>query len=291
MRSPPFTTTWTTPIQDLLTNVDEWPTRPIHSIQTPMETRLSLTARKSGRTNPHSQDSDEDGMEDSWESAHGLDPLAPEDAQMDPDQDGLVNLREFELGTKPQNRDTDQDGLFDLEEVESPLVNTNPLLRDTDADGIPDGWEIQYFPDLDPTNPEDGGADLDGDQLINRMEYQLQTDIRNPDTDADGLGDYMEHYVLNTDPLNPDSDFDGMPDLWENEQQFHPALRPRPVHWWRMDEGEGEVRTDHFGTWPLELVNPSEVGAAEGMVGGGFGIEQWNFTPGILPHHRRQPPL
>lgn len=272
------------PDQDLLTNVDEW-----RNQTDPFNPDTDGDGVPDGQevqegTNPHSQDSDEDGMEDSWESAHGLDPLAPEDAQMDPDQDGLVNLREFELGTDPQNRDTDQDGLFDLEEVESPLVNTNPLLRDTDADGIPDGWEIQYFPDLDPTNPEDGGADLDGDQLINRMEYQLQTDIRNPDTDGDGLGDYMEHYVLNTDPLNPDTDFDGMPDLWENEQQFHPALRPRPVHWWRMDEGEGEVRTDHFGTWPLELVNPSEVGAAEGWLEGALALN------GGTSHLRFAPP-
>jgi len=42
-------------------------------------------------------------------------------------------------------------------------------LEDTDNDGLPDTWEERYG--LDPENPEDAKFDLDGDGLINSVEY------------------------------------------------------------------------------------------------------------------------
>ncbi len=48
-------------------------------------------------------DSDGDGLPDTWESAHGLDPRNPADATADPDGDGLTNLEEFQAGTDPRN--------------------------------------------------------------------------------------------------------------------------------------------------------------------------------------------
>lgn len=46
-------------------------------------------------------DSDGDGMPDSWERAHGLNPLDPADAALDTDGDGLTNLQEYQAGTDP----------------------------------------------------------------------------------------------------------------------------------------------------------------------------------------------
>lgn len=61
-------------------------------------------------------DTDNDGMDDAWESAHGLNPRAAQDAWADDDGDGLPNKDEHEAHGDPRLRDTDGDGLDDLGE-------------------------------------------------------------------------------------------------------------------------------------------------------------------------------
>ena len=48
-------------------------------------------------------DSDNDGMPDSWETAHSLNPLDPSDAWLDSDSDQIINLFEYQLGAEPDN--------------------------------------------------------------------------------------------------------------------------------------------------------------------------------------------
>ncbi|NOU36519.1 MAG: hypothetical protein HOO88_07095 [Kiritimatiellaceae bacterium] len=56
-------------------------------------------------TNPLKADSDDDGMPDKWEFDRGLQPLV-DDALLDPDGDGLVNLKEYRRGGDPYNSDS-----------------------------------------------------------------------------------------------------------------------------------------------------------------------------------------
>ena len=128
---------------------------------------------------PDSTDSDDDndGMPDTWEIAHGLNPLNPNDALADPDADGLSNIEEYRHNTDPNNADTDGDGLNDG-------IDQNPtdshITRDTDHDGIDDSVD----------------SDDDNDGLFDFQENTLGTDPLKRDTDGDGVGDKEDAFPL-----------------------------------------------------------------------------------------------
>ena len=58
-----------------------------------------------GTADPFDPDDDNDGMPDWWEILFGLDPFNPNDANQDPDGDGLTNLEEYLAGTNPNVSD------------------------------------------------------------------------------------------------------------------------------------------------------------------------------------------
>ena len=80
--------------------------------------------------NPVFADADLDGMEDAWETAHGLNP-AVNDRDVAVDGEGLTGIQSY-------------------------LVSNNPGAPDSDNDGLPDAWEMQqlatlgYDPGMDP---------------------------------------------------------------------------------------------------------------------------------------------
>jgi hypothetical protein len=159
-------------------------------------------------TNPNSDDSDNDGMDDGFEFIYQLNPLAAADAAADPDTDGLSNIWEYRLGLNPRLSDSDGDGITDpLEDRdEDGLTNiselntysTAPTQPDTDDDGLSDGWEVLYGysalvnneTDADPYNNLDADPDTDG--LTNSAEDQIGTNPNNADTDGDGANDFVE---------------------------------------------------------------------------------------------------
>jgi hypothetical protein len=105
-------------------------------------------------------DTDADGLPDDYETAFGLtDPAA------DADNDGLSNLQEYQLGTRPD-------------------------YFDTDGDLLPDGWEVEYRLDLLTINSID--SDTDGDGLDLFDEYLNGTDPFTADSDGDGTLDGAE---------------------------------------------------------------------------------------------------
>jgi hypothetical protein len=74
--------------------------------------------------NGSANDTDGDGMPNSWEASYGLNPFDPGDGSRDLDADGLTTSEEWAVGTHPTESDTDGDGVSDATEV---MAQQNPL--------------------------------------------------------------------------------------------------------------------------------------------------------------------
>jgi hypothetical protein len=121
-------------------------------------------------------DADEDGIPDYWEDENELDPGDPDDADDDPDGDGLTNEDEYDNETDPNEEDSDGDGMGDGFEVDNGFdPNDDDEMGDdgaTGPDGTPDGqndWdgdgvsnEDEQEAGTDPTNAEDYPAPVTG---------------------------------------------------------------------------------------------------------------------------------
>jgi hypothetical protein len=123
------------------------------------------------------EDADNDNFPDYWENLVGLDTSNPNEADLDPDSDGLTNRQELENGSDPNNPDTDGDGLNDYTEVV--IYKTDPGNPDSDFDGLNDYKE--------------------------KVTFGISTSVK--DTDSGDMYDGVEgHSFFNTDPTNPDDD-------------------------------------------------------------------------------------
>lgn len=160
-----------------------------------------------------SGDSDQDGIPDRWERAHGMNPHRAADARKDFDHDRLSNLTEYRLHTKIRDEDTDNDGADDGDEVKDGLRSTQVRDRDSDDDGTTDGDEDA---DRDGTDNEDeddatepcvaDDDDSDDDSIADEDENEHGTSSHDSDSDDDGVADGSE-----------DSDEDGEADEDEDD--------------------------------------------------------------------------
>jgi PKD repeat protein len=107
-------------------------------------------------------DLDSDGVDDTWETANGLDPTDPTDAAEDPDSDGLDNLDEFLAGTDPN--------AFGGPDAPTP---SSPV----------SGAEAVAAPDLIVGN----ATDPDGDALLYTWEVYSDAALSTLVTDIDGI--------------------------------------------------------------------------------------------------------
>jgi hypothetical protein len=124
----------------------------------------------------------------------------------------------------------------------------------------------------------DYDSDTDKDGLSDILEYQLGTDVNNPDTDGDGLPDAYEVYVTATDPTLKDTDGNGIPDGEEdrdedgltNLQELKYGTHPR------VADTDGDGWLDGYeiirGTVPLNPDTDGD-GVEDGLE------EAFNFDP------------
>ena len=165
-------------------------------------------------------DSDADGMPDWWEARYALN-LAFNDGGLNPDNDALTNLQEYQKGYNPVVNELTGDH---YQESALFVGNFSERLPDTDNDGMPDVWETAFG-----TNPmvADALADPDGDGRGNLMEYNAGTnplvdDWKGPAAFASG------NFLTDTGGFNggysPDTDQDRMPDWWEIQYGLNPAV-------------------------------------------------------------------
>ena len=199
-------------------------------------------------TDPTSADTDKDGMSDGWEVEHGLNPLDSgnsEDIETeqsspdtdpaesveneteswpdpnqgphgDPDNDGLTNEQEAELGTDPQRSDTDKDGLNDRWESLYTTTVATPGGDVTLFDPLNGNWDCLLLDQaMEETlseifNGEDGN--LDWDDMANPADEHSCDMVL--DSDDDGLANFQEE-AYGTNPLARDSDDDLIDDIVE----------------------------------------------------------------------------
>jgi hypothetical protein len=110
---------------------------------------------------------------------------------------------------------------------------------DTDGDGMPDWWEILHFGDIS----RDGTGDLDGDGLIDMLEYTLGSDPDSfNDINRDGESDFTD-----------DSDGDLIPDYIDNCPFTFTADQSQDD----MDnDGYGDACDDSDGDGVMDAVDP-----------------------------------
>lgn len=130
------------------------------------------------------RDTDGDGLLNSYEIEHELNPDDPDDANLDTDEDGLDNLAEQWTGTDPREKDTDGDSISDFWEVKLGMGAVDRFSapdafrffsggtgEDFDGDGVSDLWEVSSgLLDMHPN------ADEDGDGYSNLTEKLLGSD-------------------------------------------------------------------------------------------------------------------
>jgi hypothetical protein len=137
------------------------------------------------------------------------DPLNPDDAKVDNDNDGLLNWEEYLNGSDPNNVDSDNDGIPDGWEVGNGMDPADPKDAHEDFDYLPvDSVErgeieaqltaIQHSFDVWPSDKVTRfAADLHYD---NYEEYYRLTNVKR--------GDIVPVFSVSTDPMNADTDGD-----------------------------------------------------------------------------------
>jgi len=115
-------------------------------------------------------DTDGDGIPDDWESANGLNPMDPADANQDPDSDGFTNLKEYLAGTDPQ------DASSSLELIDITMMTSESHLRWSSVPGKT--YRVRYGSDLTNWFGFGISGDITADSAISEFTDPLPSPVR-----------------------------------------------------------------------------------------------------------------
>ena len=217
-------------------------------------------------------DSDNDGLPDSWEIVHELNPFK----SCTPDHDQIKDY-DAAWGTAegPANdavRDVELPSGDGLDNINEYWAHTNPRKNDTDANGV-----------------EDGAEDFDVDGLPNLVEIANQTRPDLADTDDDGFPDSVEqaNSTLGYDSRSPDRDmavrFDGYPGSYL-EVPERAALR---LSSWTI-EASILPAADHnlASNQGAAVVRRSVMETTNGLLAANYELRIVNIGTGLVPEAR-----
>ncbi len=196
-------------------------------------------------------------------------------------------------GLEEPQKDSDGDGMADSDEA---AFGTDPTLWDSDGDGIGDFIEVLIS--FDPLNAGENPAvciglegppfsDDDQDTLNECEELLIGTDGSLPDTDGDGIPDWME-VTSGTDYLHNDalldSDGDGVVNGTELKNHTDPRASDAASHLassYRYDiVDEGVV--SQAGISKPKAITGVTVSSAGGDTSGGLGTLAYSPNPATL---------
>ncbi len=236
-------------------------------------------------TNPRLRDTDRDGIWDGWEHYVGLNPIDPQDATPDGDEDGLLQWQEF-MCLDTLRAETswviDSNGTLnvtgDLAPSEVAMIQqrvefvagwpnktrpTDPFDNDTDDDQIDDGGEMTAF-------------NYSGGSGVATMITVANAGV------VEELGVFLPGGGLT--PTACDTDMDGLPDYWE--ASYPGALGANGVWAGGMDGSAPDAQLDYDGDG---LLNYQEylTGATyhwqpfynNGTVAWTYGNGLWGYDP------------
>jgi hypothetical protein len=176
-------------------------------------------------------------------------------------------------------------------------TTSQPTLADSDGDGMDDEFEVRFG--MNPSDPNDGAMDSDGDGVTNLEEYYVGTDPTRIDTDSDGIPDgYELSYGMNPtiNDSSQDLDLDGSFNIDEynagsdpNDQASLPGKGPS-LSWsapTRREDGSvldpseiDHYEIQYFPVYSAEIVTLDDNSGYFDMVGASVAVS--SHTPGYV---------
>ncbi len=228
----------------------------------------ALTDAQMAAAAAENEDTDMDGLADSWEIQYFGN--LSQNGDNDPDSDGFNNRIEFAAGTDPT------------------LASSFPT-GDSDNDGLDDGYEYLNFGSLEQT----GSGDFDGDGSLNSEEFEATAGIliaRNANGSVSGTTAFTGSSSSKDPNSQPNSDGDTLPDGYEYKYFFSLA-----------ETAAGDFDADGFTNGAEFLANslptrkastPDNVHATTRVaVSDNLGIEEFSVTDRVWTYVRRIAPI